>query len=219
MTKIEQTEVDRAQAQRVALLEAIFDVSGQNVYQTILLDEAAKDAGIEGFDSMWAAASYLSNKGLIDADGGGFTARITVSGIDLVEGWRLPRRTQENTTTNAPTNFFLNHATVTGGIQFQSPNSTQTVSISITKFDESVEKLARLVGQCPASELDKEEAVAALERLRQLSKKDTSEEVVTRAKDKLEIVKGVLETAKGISEIAAPYLGMLSAHFFGQGLS
>ena len=98
-------------------------------------------------------------------------------------------------------------------IQFHSSNSSQTASVSILKIEESVKKLSELIGQSSVSDLDKEEANAALERIHQLAQKPKSVEVLTTANEKLELVKNTIGTAVELSKIAAPYIAILANHF------
>ncbi len=208
-------QIESAQLQRIALLEAMYDLyklNGGNVYQTLGLPQAGEKAGIKDYKDVWAAASYLSGKGLVEADGGGWTGRMTVRGIDMVEKWRSPSHVNENEHTNQPASIVV-HGHVIGGIQSNSPNSTQVIVTTLSKIDESVSKLKELVEKSSIAELDKEETVAALTRLQQLAQKPKSAEVIAKAKEKIEIVRNTIETAAELSKIAVPYIAMLANHF------
>lgn len=88
---LQQTElIDRARAQRLDLLFAFYDLSNGASNTPVLVQEAAKMAGMENHDEVLAAATYLSAKGLFHLDGGGWTGYITVDGVDFVERHRKP---------------------------------------------------------------------------------------------------------------------------------
>jgi hypothetical protein len=214
MAQTSTQEIDRARNERKALLDALYDLhasSGRNVHQSLWLQQAGQIAGITEYREILAAASYLDQKGLISLSGGGASVKITVAGVDMVERWRapLPDKTHE---AEKHSNVIFN-APFVGGFQFQSRNSTQSVSVSITKVEENIQKLGELLGRCGIADLDKEEAVLALERLRSLDLKPKTPDVVAKAKEKLELVKSTLETAKEIYSFAAPCLQILFAHF------
>ena len=54
--------------------------------------------------------------------------------------------------------------------------------------------------------LDREEAEAALDRIKQLSKRELTSDVLGRIKEKVEFVKNVAETVKSVGDAVAPYL-------------
>jgi len=110
-------------------------------------------------------------------------------------------------------NSLVIHGDVYGAVQIGNEHSSQSVLVQLTKVDQSISELKKLIPQAPASELDKEEALLALERLTQLSKKEKTPDVIARAKDKLEVVKNTLQTAVELGKVAAPYIALLAAHF------
>jgi Uncharacterized protein conserved in bacteria (DUF2321) len=120
--------------------------------------------------------------------------------------------TKKQKQSNSPLGSF---AVVGNGntIQFQSPNSSQAASVSILQIEETIKRLNELVRECPANELDKEDATAALERIRQLAEKPKNAEVFARANEKLELVKNTIGTAVELGKIAVPYIAILANHF------
>lgn len=103
----------------------------------------------------------------------------------------------------------LVQGSVYGGIQLESPHATQNVSVQILQLDENIRHLRELLRKAPLSELDKEEASHALERVSQLSRKERSPEVVSKIKEKLELVKTALDVGKDIAAAAAPYIAAI----------
>lgn len=205
-------EIDTLQGHRAALLDSLYNLSKQNVHQPISLRDAAETIGLKDYQQALAVASYLDAKGLFNLSGGGWGGRMTVSGIDLVEKWRSPGFLRDSKQAAQSASIVV-HGNVVGGIQANSPNSMQMVSTSLTHLDESFTKLRECVEQSLADELDKEDASAALDLLRKLAQKPKSPEVFARAKEKLELVERTINTAAGLSKIAAPYIALLASHF------
>jgi hypothetical protein len=110
-------------------------------------------------------------------------------------------------------NSLVIHGDVYGAVQIGNEHSSQSVSVQLSQVDRSISELQKMIPQTAASELDKEEALHALDRLTQLSKKEKSPDVIAKAKDKLEIVKNVIGTAVDLGKIATPYIAILGSHF------
>ena len=102
---------------------------------------------------------------------------------------------------------------VYGGIQLDSPHATQNVSVQVLKIDENLRQLRELLQKASILELDKEEASQALDRIAQLSRKEQSPEVVSKLKEKLELVKTTFDIAKDIAVTAAPYIAAIAQAF------
>lgn len=99
---------------------------------------------------------------------------------------------------------------VYGGIQLDSPNATQNVSVQVLQTDENLRRLRELLQKAPISDLDKEEAGQALDRISQLSRKEQNPEVVGKIKEKLELVRNTFDLAKDIAVTAAPYIAAIA---------
>lgn len=140
---------------------------------------------------------------------------------DEVEGGVLISFTVHVAKQDAPRREWPNHqpihlnvnAPVYGTIQIQSPNSSQNVSISLNQVEVSLEKLKDLLSKSSINELDKEEALAAIDRINQLAHKPKTNDVIARAKEKLELVKNTIGTAVELSKITAPYIALIGEHF------
>jgi hypothetical protein len=108
------------------------------------------------------------------------------------------------------------HGDIYGGVQLGGHGNTQNISISNTvnpDFQASISSLVELIKQSSINELDKEELVADLDRVNQLSTKEQTTEVIDRAQKKITIIKTALE----VSDLAlkfSPYLIPI-AKFFG----
>lgn len=105
------------------------------------------------------------------------------------------------------------HGSVYGGIQVHSPHATQSNSVQPLQVDENIRKLRELLKEAPVSDLDKEEAGLALDRVSQLAQKAKTEEVLSKVKQKLDIVKVAFDVSKDIALIAGPYIGAIT-HLF-----
>jgi hypothetical protein len=99
---------------------------------------------------------------------------------------------------------------VYGGIQLDSPHATQNFSVQVLQVDENIRHLRELLQKAHISELDKEEATHALDRILQLSRKERSPEVISKLKEKLELVKTTFDLAKDIAAAATPYLAAIA---------
>ncbi len=98
---------------------------------------------------------------------------------------------------------------VYGGIQLDSPNASQNISVQLFQVDENIRRLKDLIQGGNIPELDKEEAIQALERISQLSRKEKEPSVVSKMKEKLELVKTTIDLSKDIIAPAAPYIAAL----------
>jgi hypothetical protein len=153
-------EIERAQLQRVELLKALYDLSNRSVYQTIMLQEAAEKVGIKDYQEAIAIASYLDSKGLFDFDGGGWTGRMTTSGIDMVEKWRTPKPKPE-TPKVAPSFHYEDKSVRVLGSSFvqAGSNNTQTVK---QDFQANIEQIFKAIDGSDASQESKDEAKSLL---------------------------------------------------------
>jgi len=102
---------------------------------------------------------------------------------------------------------------VYGGIQLDSPHATQNVSVQVLQIDENLRHLRELLQKATIPELDKEEAGHALDRISQLSRKERSPDVVSKLKEKLDLVKTTFAVAKDIATTAAPYIAAIAQAF------
>ena len=209
-------QIEAPQAPHYALLVALYDLyceNGKHFLEHLWLEDAAPKAGLQTWPEIMSAASYLSKKKFIEDFNPVLQVyvKLTVRGIEFVEKCRNPK-SKDRVSTSRPTSIVV-HGNVIGGIQSNSPNSTQAVSVTLTKVDESIKQLGDLVSRSSASELDKEEAVAALERVRTLTTKAKSAEVIAKANEKLDLVKKTIGTAVELSKIAAPYITLLGEYF------
>lgn len=96
---------------------------------------------------------------------------------------------------------------VTGGIQVNSPNSSQTVILAAASLIENdLSKLKELLADTRITAIDREDALQALERVAELSKREKTDDALKRANEKLDFVKRVFEVYKDIADVAAPYI-------------
>jgi len=103
-----------------------------------------------------------------------------------------------------------------GGIQVAGSHSTQAMSVEAARIDENLGKLRALVNKLSLNELDQEEVSLAIDRLSQLARKPRSEEVIAKAKERLDLVKSIFEVSKDFAALAAPSIGVVSQFFAGR---
>ncbi len=163
MTQTSKEQVELVQTQRVALLEAFYDLSKQSVHQPISLQEAAKKIGVEDINQALSLAGYLKAKGLFNLSGGGWGGRMTASGIDMVEKWRTPSPQNVNTPTT-PSVFHYEDKSIRvsssrDAIVQTGQNNVQTVNHD---FGMHIEQIAKAINEAHASLDSKNEAKTLL---------------------------------------------------------
>jgi hypothetical protein len=103
------------------------------------------------------------------------------------------------------------HGPLMGGLQINSPNSSQNVVLAnASRIGNDVAKLKELLAEACIAQLDREDANQALDRVAELSKREKTDEVVKRTKEKLDFVKSVFEVAKDVAQLAAPYIDSIA---------
>jgi hypothetical protein len=102
------------------------------------------------------------------------------------------------------------HGSNYGGVQVASPHGVQHVTAEVLQVDENIGQLRTLISRLQASDLEKEEIALALDRLAQLARKPRSEEVVSKANEKLELVKSAFSVSKELATLSAPHIGFLA---------
>jgi hypothetical protein len=126
MAQANTEQINIRRKRRVELLSAIYDLSEGDCLQTILIDEAGKNAGIESSNELLSVSGQLSAAGLFELDGGGWTGRITIEGVNAIENQRAPLNERQSEQSSS---LILNvNGPVLGGIQAQSPGSEQSIS-------------------------------------------------------------------------------------------
>ncbi|NWJ42608.1 MAG: hypothetical protein HXX12_16725 [Geothrix sp.] len=101
-----------------------------------------------------------------------------------------------------------------GGIQVASSNSSQSVSIGSIEIHQQLGQLRDLAEKMALDETDKEELLLAIERVGQLAEKPKSEAVLSRVKEKIDLIKSMFDLSLTIGPIALPYIQGI-AQFFG----
>ena len=103
---------------------------------------------------------------------------------------------------------------VIGALQVGGEGNVQNISIVISpKFDDAVSNLLKIVSDSSLPNLEKEDAIEAIQRLPQLANLEKSPTVIERAKQRLDLVKSTIETGTTLAPIALPYLQYLYQWF------
>jgi hypothetical protein len=107
------------------------------------------------------------------------------------------------------------HGDFIGAFQQGGSQNTQTVNIQInTQFDNAFNKVLELLQKdTTLDDYQKEDAIDALQKLPDLAKKEPSESIMKRAKEKLDLITSTISVSKETAIIAAPYL-LEFARFF-----
>ena len=153
-------EIELAQARRVQLLDALYDLSNGSVYQIILVQEAAEKIGIKDYQEAIAVAAYLDEKGLFDFDSGGWTGRMTTKGVDMVENWRTPKPKQEVPKVT-PSFHYEDKSVRVSGSSFVQAGSNNTQNVK-QDFRLNIEQIFKAIDDSNASQESKNEAKSLL---------------------------------------------------------
>jgi hypothetical protein len=73
-----------------------------------------------------------------------------------------------------------------------------------------VGRLRELLQQATVSELDRDDAEEALRRIENLAQKPKTPEVAAKMREKLGVVAHVFSIAKGLNDVATPYLDAIA---------
>lgn len=203
--------LESKQQNRYLLLRKLYERSGGSERVNINFFSLAKEEGLSKEDAQ-DIYDYLWKEELIgDRRAGGGVAISHRGIIEIEQSISNPQRPTEHF---APTVVQTFNAPIFGGIQTGGQHNVQNNTISIDpSFDDALAKLTVLLQGATLPDIHKEEAIIALQRVHQLAQKEKSSEVIKLAKDKLDIVKNVIDTGKGLAEIAAPYLQAIVAYF------
>jgi len=203
--------LESKQRNRYHLLRKLYEQSGGSERVNINFFDLAKKEGLSEEDAR-DIHDYLWREKLIgDRRAGGGVAISHRGIIEIEQSISNPQRPTEH----FPLTIFQHfNAPIYGGIQTGGQHNVQHNTISIDpSFDDAVAKLTALLQEAALPDLHKEEAIISLQRVHQLAQKEKSSEVIKLAKDKLDIVKNVIDTGKGLAEITMPYLQAIVAYF------
>ena len=103
---------------------------------------------------------------------------------------------------------------VTGGLVVNSPNAVQNVAIQMPPtVANAFHQLRVLLSDKRLADLDREDGLAELSRLEQLTAREKSPDVLERAKNRIEALRTILSSAHDIAAIGGPWLATLWQHF------
>lgn len=121
----------------------------------------------------------------------------------------------KSNTNNQAGNTYNTYINAPSNNQIGGKNNTQNAQININpEFDKAIESLVDLVKNSSFSEIDKEDHIADIERIKQLSQKEKSPDVIERAQKKISLLKSALEVGEMVVK-ATPLLEILSKTFGG----
>jgi hypothetical protein len=203
--------LESKQRNRYLLLRKLYDLSGGSERVNINFFDMAKEEGLSRDDAQ-DIYTYFWREELIGNRRAGGGVSISHKGIvEIEQSISNPQQQTEHFPTTIVQHF---NAPIFGGIQTGGQHNVQNNSISIDpSFDDAMAKLTALLREAALPDLHKEEAIIALQRVQQLAQKEKSSEVIKLAKDKLDIVKNVIDVGKGLAEVAMPYMQAIAAYF------
>lgn len=140
--------------------------------------------------------------------------RLTPQGKRQCEGIIFPDLLPPQPSSTINNNFQVdNH----GQLQIGGSRNYQAGIIqNHSQINDAVAKLTEVLKAAPLAELEKEDVLEAVEKLKNLAKKEPSEGVTKRAKEKLDLIKNALEVAEKLTPYlaqAVPYLSTLAQRF------
>ena len=203
--------MESKQRNRYLLLRKLYDQSGGSERVNINFFDLAKKEGLSEDDAL-DVYDYLWREELIgDGRVGGGVAISHKGIVEIEQSISNPQRPTEHFPPTIVQHF---NAPIFGGIQTGGQHNIQNNTISIDpSFDDAMAKLTALLRGAALPDLHKEEAIIALQRVQQLAQKEKSSEVIKLAKDKLDVVKNVIDVGKGLAEVAMPYMQAIIAYF------
>jgi hypothetical protein len=105
---------------------------------------------------------------------------------------------------------FTVNAPVQGGILFNSPHAQQTnTAVNGSVVTPQIAELKGLFNQSDVDQLEKEEALEALERIEELCKSEKTPQILIKIKEKLDLVTSIASSVASLSAQAAPYIAAI----------
>lgn len=106
------------------------------------------------------------------------------------------------------------NAPVYGAVQVGGQQNSQSVNVSSnSNIDEAIKQLIEILKNSSLHELDKEDAIEALNRMQELSKKEPSPGVLERVGSRFKIVTSIIQQSQELAQIAAPFIDTIKKFF------
>jgi hypothetical protein len=207
--KMNEKHLLEKEQKRYRVLYRIYEESKENTLEAIPDTLIAEKENLpkEELDNI---IQYLIEEGLIRCITFGNVAILHKGIKEIEDSAKNPNRNTEHFQSTVIQNF---HGPVYG-VQSGGQRNTQNVQVNINPdFNENLTKLIELINNSSLSELQKEDALEALERLPKLAQKEKTIDVMEAAKKRLDLVKTTIEVGTNLSTMALPYLQYLY-HWF-----
>lgn len=207
-------EVDlaRKKQNRFLFLEQLYKVTNGREHTSVVMWELGESIGFSRNETQ-TIAEYLVHAGLIKLVALGGKIAITYNGINLYED-ALDDKVFTNEVQEKPSTININNYGSIIGQQIGGANNTQNVTVKPEQnIGEIIAGLKVLLIQSTLSELDKEDAVEALDRVNILSSKDHTQDVIQRIDTRLGIVDSIIQKTQNIYEKAKPMLFAIKLYF------
>ena len=193
---------------RYRVLKRIFEESGGSTMIPVSEDTIIEKEGIPA-EELTEIARYLINERLIKF----FTyGNLAMEHLGVREMANSIKNPGQNTEHFQSTTIIQHFHQAVQNVQTGNQN-TQTVFINVNPdFNEALSKLLALVHSSTMTEVQKDDAIEALERLPKLAQQERTPDLIEAATKRLNFLKGAFEVVK-LSGPTLPYLERLY-HWF-----
>jgi hypothetical protein len=203
---------EEQQLDRYSMLRKLYDASGGSARTYINYFELAEQSGFTKTEAK-AIHAYLRAERLFGFEKvGGYIALAHRAIVEIEKTIASPKSATEHF---SPTIIQHFNSPNSGGVPIWEPenNSPVIATSANAPFHEAALKLIEMLNSSTILELDREEAVLALQRVQQLVEKKKDSPVTKLAREKIYLIKNIMEMSKGIAELGAPHLEIISEHF------
>lgn len=184
------------------VLKKIYDLGGPTHMDLVLIDRLEKELGMPFRELNAILLDFERRKGWVE--GPEEAVQLTPAGVREVEDPGWPTRGGGTTIHN------VFHAPVQGGfIQGGQGHTQHNIYSNNLKIDESIGAIVRLIQQSDLNDLDKEDILKDVERVRELAAKEQTPDTLQRIDKRIAMVKSGIETAEKGGELltkVTPYL-------------
>ena len=205
---------EEQQLDRYTMLRSLYDESGGNTRSFVNFFELAEQSGFSKAEAKEIYA-YLRAERLFGFEKiGGYVALAHRAIVEIEKSIASPKTATEHFSPTIIQHFNSPNA---GGVPIWEPEIANTTPVPLltenAPIHEAALKLIEMLNSSTIPELDREEAILALQRVQQLAAKKKESAVIKLAKEKLYLIKNTMEMSKGIAELGTPYLETVSEFF------
>lgn len=187
------------------VLQKIYDLGGPTHMDLVPIDRLEKELGMNYRELNGILLDFERKKGWVE--GPDEAIELTPAGVREVENPGGDTRGGGTTIHN------IFHAPVQGGFIQSGHGHTQNITFSNNpKIDETISAIVKVIQESNVGDLDKEDLLKDVERLKELSAKQQTPDTLERIDKRIGMVKNGIETAEKSGELllkVTPYLATL----------